>query len=167
MVTRMKPEEENIKIMSRKSTDNKYLHRDFHQTMNLLLDYIYKNFGKENLILYLKQFTKAYHQPLHESLKEGNIEVLKQYFIDLYKKEEWSVKIKIAGDSLEIEQDECPGMNHIKSLGQTPTPFYIETYQTVYSTLCDGTPFEYLLVYFNEETGSCKQIFTKKKGVRI
>lgn len=163
----MKNEEEDIKIMSRKSTDNKYLHRDFHQTMNLLLDYIYKNFGKENLILYLKQFTKAYHLPLHESLKEGNIKVLRNYFIDLYEKEEWPVKINIIEDKLEIVQDECPGMNHIKSLGKTPTLHYIETYQTIYETLCDGTPFEYLLVYFDKETGSCKQIFSKKKGERI
>lgn len=159
----MKQEVENIKIMSRKSADNKYLHKDFHQSMNLLLDYIYENFGKENLIRYLEQFTIAYHQPLHELLKGGNIDVLTHYFSDLYEKEEWPLIITQGEDYLQIEQNECPGMNHIKSLGQVPTPHYIETYRTVYSTLCDCTPFDYTLVYFNEETGACKQLFTKRK----
>lgn len=159
----MKKEKENILIMSRKSTDNKYLHKDFHQSMNLLLDYIYTNFGDENLIRYLQQFTNAYHQPLHESLKGGNINVLTKYFTDLYEMEEWPLIIKQGEDYLEIEQNECPGMNHIKSLGKVPTPLYIETYRTVYSTLCEGTPFEYSLLFFNEETGACKQLFTKRK----
>ncbi|MGI6572663.1 MAG: hypothetical protein ACOX19_04425 [Fermentimonas sp.] len=159
----MTREHNPIKTMSRKSADNKYLHKDFHQTMNLLLDYIYKNFGKENLIRYLQQFTVAYHEPLHESLKEGDIKVLAGYFSDLYEKEEWPLTIRQGEDYLEIEQNECPGMHHIKSLGRVPTPFYVETYRTVYTTLCDGTPFEYRLVFFNEETGACKQLFTKRK----
>lgn len=90
----MTREHNPIKTMSRKSADNKYLHKDFHQTMNLLLDYIYKNFGKENLIRYLQQFTVAYHEPLHESLKEGDIKVLAGYFSDLYEKEEWPLTIR-------------------------------------------------------------------------
>ena len=48
----MKQEEENIKIMSRRSTDNKYLHRNFHQTMNLLLDYIKLSLKKPILVLF-------------------------------------------------------------------------------------------------------------------
>ncbi|MDD4437886.1 MAG: hypothetical protein PHS04_07635 [Tissierellia bacterium] len=154
---------ENFKTMSRKSADNKYMHKDFHQSLNLLMDYIYTNFGKENLIRYLQQYTIAYHQPLHESLKEGNFKALTSYFSDLYEKEEWPLTIRQEEDYLEIEQDECPGINHIKSLGKVPTTFYSETYRTVYSTLCDGTPFEYTLLFFDEETGACKQIFTKRK----
>ncbi|WP_332457183.1 hypothetical protein [Petrimonas sp.] len=149
--------------MSRKASDNKYLHKDFHLSMNLLLDYIYTNFGKENLIRYLQQFTIAYHQPLRESLKGGNIKVLTDYFSDLYEKEEWPIRIRQEEDYLEIEQDGCPGIYYIKSLGKVPTTFYSETYRTVYSTLCDGTPFEYTLLFFDEETGACKQIFTKRK----
>lgn len=159
----MKKEGENFKIMSRKSADNKYLHKDFHQSMNLLLDYISTNFGKENLIRYLQKYTIAYHQPLRELLKDGNLKVLTSYFSDLYEKEEWPLTIRQGEDYLEIEQDECPGINHIKSLGKVPTTFYSETYRTVYSTLCDGTPFEYTLLFFDEETGACKQIFTKRK----
>lgn len=156
--------DDDIKIMSRTAADNKYLHKDFHQSMNLLMDYIYNNFGKERLIQYLKQFTKTYHQPLQESLQSGDINVLVDYFSDVYEKEEWPVRIEIKEDCLEIEQDGCPGISHIKSMGQVPTPLYIETYRTVYTTLCESTPFEYTLVCFDNETGACKQLFSKRKA---
>lgn len=154
--------DDNIKIMSRTAADNKYLHKDFHQSMNLLMHYIYNNFGKESLIQYLKQFTKAYHQPLQKLLKSGDLNVLISYFTDIYGKEEWPITFKIGKNYLEIEQAACPGISHIKSLGEVPTPFYVETYRTVYSTLCEGTPIEYKLLYFDEETGACKQSFTKR-----
>ena len=35
------------KVMKRSASDNKYLHKDFHLSMNIVLTYIYKNFGKE------------------------------------------------------------------------------------------------------------------------
>ena len=131
--------------------------------MNLLMDYIYNNFGKENLVQYLRQYTQAYFPPLHESLKAGNLNALADYFSDIYEKEEWPIKIKMKEGQLEIEQDACPGISHIKSLGETPTPLYIESYRTVYSTLCESTPFDYTLVHFDSETGACKQLFTKIK----
>lgn len=155
--------ESNIKIMRRSASDNKYLHKDFHQSMNLLMEYIYKYFGKDALIQYLKQFTIAYHKPLKELLKSGDLSVLSSYFTDIYEKEEWPITLRIKKDYLEIEQAACPGISHIRSLGEIPTPLYIETYRTVYSTLCEGTPIDYALVYFDEETGGCKQLFTKRK----
>lgn len=153
----------DILIMKRSASDNKYLHKDFHQSMNILMDYIFRNFGEDNLVRYLIQYTRAFHQPLHKLLERGEIKYLVSYFTDIYEKEEWPVKMIIREGYLEIEQEGCPGISHIKSLGKTPTPLYIETYRTVYSTLCEGTPIEYSLVYFNHETGACKQVFKRKE----
>ncbi len=155
--------DKNIMTMSRSASENKYLHKDFHQSMNLLLDYIYKHFGGEEVIRYLKQFTIAYHHPLHLLLKQGDMEALARYFVDIYEKEEWPVRVDLTENALEIEQTACPGITHIRSLGQTPTPLYIETYRSVYSTLCDGTKLDYTLVFFDNETGACKQLFTKRE----
>jgi hypothetical protein len=152
MINSENMKEENdggIKVMKRTASDNKYLHRDFHQTLNLLMDYIYENFGINNLITYLEQFTLEYHKSLHDQLKEGNINALVSYFHDMYEKEEWPVIIKQGEGYVEIEQE-------------TPCPLYVETYRTVYSTLCSDTPFEYKLDYFDDETGACKQTFRKK-----
>lgn len=155
-------EAQRKKIMTRKASDNKYLHKDFHVSMNILLKYIYENFGKEELINYLSQYAEAYHKPLNQELKSGSIDALCSYFTDIYKKEEWPVKMNCEENFLEIEQDACPGIAQIKAKGDTPCPYYSETYNTVYKTLCKDTPFEYELEYFDEETGACRQVFRKK-----
>ena len=149
--------------MRRNASDNKYLHKDFHISMNILLNYIYENFGGNNLIQYLRNFTKAYHKPLHEQMKKGNLKVLEEYLNRIYEKEEWSVTIKCTDNFLEMEQKSCPGISYIRSKGVIPCPLYRETYNTVYNTLCEETPFEYVLVFFDEETGSCKQLFKRKE----
>jgi len=154
---------QSIKRMERKASDNKYLHRDFHISMNLLMNYIYDNFGKEALIKYLKQYSGAYYKPLNQKLKTGDKEALIEYFRDIYEKEEWPVNIITKGNTIEITQDACPGITHIRSKGWKPCPCYRETYNTVYKTLCEGTPFEYILENFNEETGACKQIFVIRR----
>ena len=45
-------------IMRRTASDNEYLHKDFHASMNIGLEFLRKNYGKEGVIDYLKTFTK-------------------------------------------------------------------------------------------------------------
>ena len=153
--------------MTRKASDNKYLHKDFHITLNILLDYIDSQFGKEAVIKYLSQFTSAYHQPLHEQLMSGNLTALSDYLTQLYQKEEWPVRIRFGDDFIELQQDACPGMSHIKASGKQPSACYVETYRTVYETLCEDTPFQYQLQRFDHETGACTQLFTKKAMIYL
>ncbi|MEN8230355.1 MAG: hypothetical protein ABFS38_19490 [Bacteroidota bacterium] len=150
------------KVMKRQASDNKYLHKDFHLSMNILLEYIYRSFGRGELIKYLTQYAEAYYKPLNEKLIGGEMEVLYQYFAGIYEKEEWPVKLNYREDYLEIEQDACPGISHIRAKGEKPCPHYRETYFTVYKTLCMNTPFGYELEYFDEETGACRQSFKRK-----
>lgn len=153
--------EKNRKVMSINASDNKYLHRDFHLTLNILLDYIYKNFGEEAVIDYITQYSKAYFKPLKEQLKAGNTKALSDYLTEVYQKEEWPVQIHSEENGIELQQDACPGITHIRSLGKQPAICYIETYRTLYGELCKGTPFTYTLEDFNAETGACKQLFIK------
>ena len=158
----MEQESHHRRVMTRKASDNKYLHKDFHVSMNILLKYIYENFGKIELVNYLSQYAEAYYKPLNQELRAGSIDTLNKYFTDIYEKEEWSVKIVCKENSLTIEQNACPGITQIKAKGDVPCPYYIETYNTVYTSLCKGTPFEYELEYFEEETGACKQVFKRR-----
>lgn len=150
------------KIMKRKASDNKYLHKDFHLSMNILLIYIYENFGKGELIKYLVQYAESYFKPLNQKLKGGDMGALFKYLTDIYEKEEWPVKINYGENYIVIEQDACPGISFIKAKGENPCPHYNETYNTVYKTLCINTPYEYELQYFDEKTGACKQVFKRK-----
>ena len=145
--------------MTRKASDNKYLHRDFHISLNMLLEYLDGRFGKEAVVKYLSQYTRAYHQPLHEQLMAGNMTALLDYLTQIYQKEEWPVRIRTGDGFIEVQQDGCPGISHIKASGKQPSPYYMKTYRTVYETLCEGTPFQYVLQHFDNETGACTQLF--------
>jgi hypothetical protein len=155
---------QGVKVMERKASDNKYLHRDFHISLNILMGHISSNFGKDALISYLEQYAGAYYKPLKQELKLGNIGALFEYLTEIYAKEEWPVKIISDENYILVEQESCPGISHIKASGNQPCPGYRETYNTLYTTLCRDTPFEYTLEYFNDETGACKQIFKRKEG---
>lgn len=154
---------QSIKTIERKASDNKYLHKDFHIALNLLMTYLYEHFGKDALINYLKQYARAYYKPLNQELKSGNKEVLAAYFKEIYQKEEWPVSVIVHENSIEVTQDACPAISHIVGKGGKPCPYYSETYSTVYTTICENTPFEYVLEYFNDETGACKQKFNRKE----
>ena len=154
-----------FKKMERRAADNKYLHKDFHQSMNILLIYILDHYGKEKLTEYLREYAQSYHKPLHDQLSVGNLKAMADYLKDIYEKEEWSVNIQFNEEKGEIwlDQSNCPAMAQIKLMGEKPCDHYYETYKTVFETICEGTPFRYQLISFDLETGACKQIFSKRQ----
>jgi hypothetical protein len=154
---------QSIKVMERKAADNKYLHKDFHLALNLLLTYIFDNFGKDAMTNYLRNFSQAYYRPLNQGIKSGDKEILVNHFKNIYEKEEWPVEITSHNNTIVIIQQACPGISHILKKGMKPCPYYREVYNTVNQTICMNTPFEYIMEYFNDETGACKQKFVKRE----
>lgn len=152
-----------MKVVERRAADNKYLHRDFHISMNMLMEYIYRKFGSSALTDYLKQFSREFHAPRNKCLRKENLKCLEKYFQEIYEKEEWPVTIELNGDTLVIHQKACPGITHIKKKGHNPIKDYIETYTTVYETMCEGTPYEYIIEGFDLNTGACTQRFRRRQ----
>ena len=155
--------EQTIRVMKRKTTDNKYLHKDFHIALNHLMNYIYDNFGEDSVREYLEQYANTFFKPLKDRLKTGDIKALEDYLRDICQKEEWKINMTVGKNFIETEQNACPGISHLVSKGIEPCPLYRETYLTIYKTLCENTPFEYTLSDFNESTGACKQKFVRKE----
>lgn len=151
-----------MKVIERRASDNKYLHRDFHISMNMLMEYIAKEFGTVALTEYLEQFSREFHSKRKECLQKGNLECLKKYFKDVYEKEEWPVHIELNSDVLIISQEACPGISYLLKNGHKPVEQYIETYTTVYKTLCQDTPYEYMMESYNFDTGKCRQRFQRR-----
>ncbi len=151
-----------LKILDVRAADNEYYHKDFHLSMNMLLDYILENYGNEGVIEYLNDFSKVYHKPLIDQLKKGNIQPLETYIKELYKKEKWEIKISATVDKLEFSINSCPGMTYILSKGKIPSTVYIETYRTVYQSICEKTPFIYELKSFDKSSGKSSHVFTRR-----
>ncbi len=151
-----------MKVIDRRASDNKYLHKDFHISMNMLLGYIHDEYGPEAVTEYLAQFSRAFHSPINKNLREGRLELLERYFKGIYEKEEWPAFVALKDDALTVSQESCPGIVHIKNKGYEPVEQYIETYTTVYKTMCEGTPYKYVMEKFDPETGACRQRFQRR-----
>jgi len=149
-------------VVNKKASDNEYFHLDFHLSMNMLLNYILTNYGYEGVVEYIKQFTKVYHKPLIEKLNKGSLLPLKEYIEEIYKKEKEKVDILYDKDKLIFSINKCPGITHILKNNQKPSKAYVETYNTLYKTICEGSPFTYELVYFDKKTGKSKHQFTRR-----
>ena len=151
-----------MKIIERRASDNKYLHRDFHISMNMLMEYISKEYGKAALTEFLEQFSLEFHSIRKERLQKGDLGCLEKYFKDVYEKEEWPIIIEIKNDVLILSQDACPGISYLRKNGHSPIEQYMETYTTVYNALCKDTPYEYIMESFEVETGKCRQRFQRR-----
>lgn len=156
--------------MVRRASDNKYLHRDFHNIMNLGLVYLSEKYGDEAVRSYLRQFASAYHSPLTEKLRSGDgrgaLAALAEHFRRVYELEEASDDLDLAltERSLTVTVRKCPAVTHMRRSGVTPSPLYHETLKTVNETICEGTPVRYQLLFYNPETGASVGRFCVRGG---
>ena len=151
-----------MEVFERRASENKYLHRDFHISMNMLMEYIHDRFGSEALTEYLRTFSAEFHKQRKKDLVEKGLTVLRDYFEKIYSDEEWSIEISLSENELKLRQKACPGISYIRKSGFSPIPQYIETYTTIYDELCRETPYEYEMIEFNNDTGACRQVFRRR-----
>lgn len=153
-------------IMERKASDNKYLHRDFHNLMNMGIEYLREKFGEGPVREYLRQFASAYYAPLKASLKENGLAAVLEYYKKIYTAEEAieNVEFALSNDELVIRVKQCPAVEHIRKSNIPVSPLYHELTKTVNETVCEGTPFVFELLKYDHETGASVQRFYKKGG---
>ena len=151
-----------IDRMSKKASDNVYLHKDFHMALNNGLIYLHNNYGYDAIKAYLTEFTRTYHAPLKERLITEGLLAMREYFDEIYKKEQSKADMILTEDDLCVSIDKCPAVMHIKKHGQEIYEHYIETTATVYTSLCNGTPFEFILEKYDNETGRAQMKFSRR-----
>jgi hypothetical protein len=149
------------KIMDRRASDNKYLHRDFHISMKMALDYCYKKYGEEGLQEYLHTFASRCFSPLNERVKQSGLMPLKQYIEDIYGIEEAQVHTEIDGVTLKVSVPKSPAIAYIKEKGENIPDFYIYTTTIIYEEICRETGVNFYLDEYDNNTGQCEMRFVK------
>ena len=150
-------------FIERKAADNKYLHRDFFVTGDIGIAYVGEIYGDEAVKEYLEQYAKSYYKLLAEEVKKNGLVTLKEYFENVYEKEEWSeyVTTELTADTLTVSVEKCPAVTYMKSVGHTPSKWYKETVYTVYKTLASMSRLAFEIEYYDEKDGSTKFIFKR------
>jgi hypothetical protein len=146
-------------VMTRRASDNQYLHKDFHGALSLAIDYFDRNYGEEAVRAYLRQFTRSYYAGLTDQLSERGLIALAEHFARIYEIEGASASIRLSesGDELSVDVSECPAVRHMRERGFPISRLFVETMRTVNAALCEGTPFEYELLEYDPDTGRSRE----------
>ncbi len=149
-------------VIERSATDNEYLHKDFHGALSVGLDYIAEHFGEDAVREYLHEFGSLYYAPLKKDLARRGLAALKEHFAKVYEDESAKFEISINDDELRISVAACPAVMHMRQNNYTVSPLFVETTRTVNEAICEGTPFAFELVEYDEQTGKNIQRFYRR-----
>lgn len=151
-------------VMDRRASDNKYLHRDFHNFMSMGIDYVQSLYGDQGVREYLRDFGLTFYAPLTKDIKERGLQAIKDHYEKIYNIEEAieDIEISLSEDELIIKVAKCPAVTHIKGMGMKVSPLYYETIKTINETICEGTPFAFELVEYDADTGKSIERFYRR-----
>lgn len=141
-------------IITKKATDNNYLHMDFHIAFNYSIDYLYGNFGVDSVKEYLTKFASAYYSPLKEAICNKGLLAIKKHYEKIYNLEGAEFDISYSQDELILNLIASPAVVYIKKNGHSPSIAYRETVETVNKEICRGTPFQCEMMDYENENGS-------------
>lgn len=152
------------RVMERKAADNKYLHRDFHKSMDLGLAYLGERYGDEGVEEYLRGFARDYYGPLIESIRQQGLKPLQDHIAAIYEVEEASESLSMALSEgrLDVKVEKCPAIAHFQKIGYTASPWYVEATRTVNQAIADEAGLEYVERCYDEKDGRSEYSFIRR-----
>lgn len=157
-----------MKVLDCKSSDNKYLHKDFHGSLCYAIKYLDETYGEQVTEDYLKQVAKTYYAPLTDRLKKEGLSALEKHWKEIFGVEGGKFSIEYKSQKLVLTVDECPAIAHMKRKGLLFTQRYCQTTVVVNETICAEAGYRCSCEY-EPGAGKCVQKFwtktPKRKGL--
>ena len=147
-------------VMERRTYDNKYLHRDFHATLDIGMAYVGEHFGDAQVDAYLAQYVKTRYTPM-------TLEQLEAYFQKVYQAEEaqqW-LHTQLKEGTLSVKIDRCPGLDYLNAHGGA-SPWYYKTTSVLYGELAKLCGFEFQMGQYDPATGETDFVFVEKEACK-
>ena len=150
-------------VITRKASDNPYLHKDFHGALSTGIEYLHERYGEQAVRDYLRQFARAFYKPLTDAVKARGLVALKEHFERIYRTEGAEARFRLSEDELVIDVPRCPAVTHMREHGYKVARLFVETTRTVNEALCELTPFAAELVEYDEPSGRSVQRFFRRQ----
>ena len=149
-------------VITRKASDNKYLHKDFHGALSAGIEYLHKNHGPQAVRDYLRRFGLTFYAPLRKALKERGLIALKEHFQNIYRIEGAQIDISFSDNEMILKVPTCPAVTHMREHGYQVAELFHETTATVNQAICEGTDFAAELSEYDAQTGRSVQRFYRR-----
>lgn len=151
-----------VEVMTRSAADNDYLHKDFHGALNIAIDYLHTRFGEDAVREYVRRFARSYHAPLTRELASEGLPAMRRYLERIYAAEGGSVRFVPSEDELTVTVNACPAVRHIRESGGQPARMFAETTRALFAAVCEGTPFGFRLLEYDDATGHSVMRFFRR-----
>lgn len=140
--------------MIRKASDNRYLHRDFHCTLNGGLVYLEEHYGREGVERYLRAYARSRYEPM-------TLEGLRAYFEKIYADEECPeyLSTSLSGGRLSVKVLRCPGLEQLRRRSEEPAGCYEMTTGVLYDELAKICGLEFELISYDKAGGAAEFAF--------
>lgn len=129
------------------------VHKDFHAALSAGIEYLDQHYGEDAVREFLRDFAKSYYAPLNRSLRHRGLSALREHIREAYSREDAEVVFCGSDDELRVEVPACPAVAHIRRSGYLVARLFRETLRSVYEAVCDGTPFAFELLEYDDATG--------------
>jgi len=149
-------------VITRKASDNEYLHKDFHGALSAGIEYLHQNYGEQAVRDYLRQFALAFYSPLKKALNQRGLVAIKEHFEKIYKIEGGEIDISFSDDELILKVEACPAVMHMRKNEYPIAELFYETTKTVNEAICEGSEFVFELVEYDPKTGRSVQRFYRR-----
>jgi len=155
-----------VEVMNRSASDNRYLHRDFHLSLNTGIDYLYKTYTMADVEIYLTRFASNFYAPVIERIKEGGLEAAKTAFLSPYEAEgeEAVVSFTERKGEVIINISECPAVRHFNGQGITPSAVYPLSTTVVWTEICRQAGLGFQTLSYDAKTGAATHIIFEKEA---
>jgi len=138
------------------------VHRDFHAALSAGIEYLDQHYGADAVREFLWGFAKSYYAPLNRSLRHRGLSALREHIREAYRREEADVVLRGSDEELWVEVAACPAVTHIRSSGYPVARLFAETLRSVYKAVCDGTPYAFELIEYDDATGRSIMRFRRR-----
>jgi len=137
------------------------LHRDFHGTTNLTIDYLLTHYGEDALKSVLRKTGHDVYKSIRERLATGSAAELIEHLNWFFYREGAEFNMNVKQDEIRFEVFDCPAIKHLKKLGVKISDKVCLQTSEVNAGMCEGTPWVSSVEHLGE--GHCVQIFKKVK----
>ena len=143
-------------VLERRAYDNKYLHRDFHASIDNAVAYVGDNYGEDAVKEYLDSYVNIRFRP------DMTLSDLQNYFKEIYEAEEAADRLtaELDGHSLKVSVSSCPGLDYLNAHGGA-SKWYKMTTVYMYASLARRLGLRFTLHEYDEKTGKTSFTFEK------
>lgn len=153
--------DESVEILRIIPEEQEYFHRDFHSSLNMGIDYVGKEHGKDALIAYLTRYTLNVYKAVIKEMESDPLQAIENKIRDTYKLEKAEDALTIVNDgkTLSVAVSYCPAVKHLRATGRDVSEYFSYSTEIVMRTLAKQGGLGFEMESYDEESGAAKYRF--------